>query len=414
MDHSIVANFYRHWAIAIILLFIGFTVPNESLAQEDSSYELLPAPDIWYNSVDGVRTGVRVRGQIPGTFGDGPHRLNAGLWLGTNIPTHPVSYYLRFTEPIPSISDFGSEGSISLESLYRTGFQQHGITFNKRWQTGFNELNYKELAIGVRAEDRFNSDYLLYQQLWQNQWLYLANATLDLTNVNGLGRYALSFSADINLGGEADSFLRSAAILRQQVNLSERFSLFGRLYTGIASNNTAPEYLFTRSFRSPRKWMNSGLTRARGTIPPSWMQIGNIQVTGGPNLRGYLKNDIQSLNNGTAPLYTSLSTVNMELNYPNPAAKALKNIPVIGGLIDLRSYVFFDAGTSLGISRFEESRVLSDSGLGFLFSVDIPDYLGKSRGLVLRYDLPLWLSHPGNEESFKFRQLFGIGATISL
>lgn len=414
MDHSIVKYILRHCSIVLLLVVIAFVAPNDSLAQEDSSYELLPAPDVWYNSVDGVRVGVRVRGQVPGTFGDGPHRLNAGLWLGTKFPDQPVSYYLRFTEPIPSISDFGSEGSISLESLYRTGFQQHGLTFNKRWQSGFNELNYKELSIGFRAEDRFNSEYLLYQQLWQNQWLYLANATLDITNINGLGRYALSFSADANLGGEADSFFRSTATLRQQVKLSEHFSLLGRLYTGIASNNTAPEYLFTRSFRSARTWMNSGLTRARGTIPPSWMQIGNIQVTGGSNLRGYLNNDIQSLNLGGRPLYTSLSAINLELNYPNPAKKALQDIPVVGGLIDLRSYIFFDSGTSLGISRFEESRVLSDAGLGFLFSIDIPDYLGKSRGIVLRYDMPFWLSNPGTEKAFKFRQLFGIGTTISL
>ena len=414
MDYSIIKFIYRHCYILLILLIIGSVYPNESVAQENSSYEFLPAPDLWYNSIDGVRVGVRIRGQVPGTFGDGPHRLNAGLWLGTNIPDYPVSYYLRFTEPIPSISDFGNEGNISLESLYRTGFQQHGITFNKRWQTGFNELNYKELSIGFRAEDRFDLEYLFYQQLWQNQWLYIAHAAVDITNVNGFGRYAFSISADANLGGNTDPFFRSAMTLRQKITLGDRFSLSGRLYSGIASNNTAPEYLFTRSFRSARNWMDNGLTRARGTIPPAWMEIGNIQVTGGPNLRGYLKSDIRTLNNGIAPLYTSLSTLNLELNYPNPVEKVLKDIPVVGGVIDLRSYLFFDSGTSLGLTRFEQDRVLSDAGLGFLFSVNIPDYLGKNRGLVLRYDMPLWLSHFGNESAFKFRQLFGIGASISL
>ncbi len=415
MDTRILKSVYCCITLFLVLIIGGLSIPNELYAQDsDSSYELLPAPDVWYNSVDGVRIGIRLRGQVPGTFGDGPHRLNAGLWLGTNFPAEPISYYLKYTEPIPAISDFGNEGSISARTSYRTGFQTHGLTFNKRWQTGFNEMNYKELAIGVRAEHRFNEDYLLYQQLWQTEWLYLANAAFDFTDVNGLGRYAFSLSVDANIAGEADQFLRSEVIFRQKIELSEQFSLSGRLYSGFATDNTAPEYLFTHSFRSARNWMESGLTRARGTIPPSWIQIGNIQVSGGPNLRGYLNNDIQSLNSGDVPLYTSLSALNLELDYPNPLDNGLKEIPVIGGLIDLRSYLFWDSGTSLGLTSIEENNVLSDVGLGFLLSIDIPDYLGKSRGLILRYDMPLWLSHPGTENAIKFRQVFGIGATISL
>jgi hypothetical protein len=415
VDYKIIKSIYRCITLFLIFTIGAISIPNESHAQDkESSYELLPAPDVWYNSVDGVRVGIRLRGQVPGTFGDGPHRLNAGLWLGTNFPENPVSYYLKYTEPIPAISDFGSEGSISARTSYRTGFQAHGLTFNKRWQTGFNEMNYKELAIGLRAEHRFNKEYLLYQQLWQGQWLYPANAAFDLTDVNGLGRYAFSLSIDANIAGEADPFLRGEFALRQKVELTDQLSISGRLYSGFATDNTAPEYLFTHSFQSARNWMDSGLTRARGTIPPSWMKIGNIQATGGANLRGYLKNDIRTLNNGNVPLYTSMSAINLELDYPNPLDNGLKEIPVIGGLMDLRSYLFWDSGTSLGLTDIEENEVLSDAGLGFLLSIDIPDYLGKSRGLILRYDMPLWLSHPGTENAFEFRQVFGIGATISL
>jgi hypothetical protein len=415
VDSRIRKSFYCFTTLLLVFVIGGISIPNVLHAQDNSSsYELLPAPDVWYNSVDGVRVGIRLRGQVPGTFGDGPHRLNTGLWLGTNFPDNPISYYLKYTEPIPAISDFGSEGSISAITSYRTGLQAHGLTFNKRWQTGFNELNYKDLAIGVRGEHRFNEEYLLYRQLWQDQWLYLANAAFDYTDVNSLGRYLLSLSINANIAGKADPFFRSEIIISQKADLSDQFSISGRLYSGFATDNTAPEYLFTHGFQSARSWMKSGLTRARGTIPPSWMQIGNIQVTGGPNLRGYLKNDIRSLNNGGMPLYTSISALNLELDYPNPLDQGLKKIPVIGGLIDLRSYLFWDSGTSLGLTSIEENNILSDAGLGFLLSINIPDYLGKSRGLVLRYDMPFWLSHSGAENAFKFRQVFGIGATISL
>lgn len=394
-------------------LFLIATNPAQSSAQSQS-YELLPAPDIWYNSVDGVRVGGRIIGQVPGSFGDGPHRLNAGLWVGTKFPSNPVSYYLKFTEPIPSLSDFGSEANISLETSYRTGFQDHGASFNKRWQAGFDELNYKELSVGLRAEHRFNSEYLFYPQLWQNEWLYIASVNLNITDEGALGRYLFSISADGNIAGSASEFLRSEISFQQQIKLSDHFTLHSRLYSGFATEETAQEYLFTHSLKSARFWMDKGLTRARGTIPPNWIALGNIQIAGGPGLRGYNKQTIQTLNQNFSPLYTSLSAINVELDYPNPLDRAMRDIPIVGEFINLRSYLFVDAGTSLGLTSFEEDRVLSDAGPGFLFSINIPDYLGKSRGLAIRYDLPLWLSNPGIEKSFKFRNVIGIGAIISL
>lgn len=415
MDNQKAKITSRIFPALIAILFLIAINPEQSQAQSDtSSYEILPAPDLWFNSVDGIRVGARVVGQVPGSFGDGPHRLNAGLWLGTKFPANPVSYYLEFTEPIPSLSDFGSEANISLKTSYRTGFQNHGISFNKRWQPGFDELNYRELSIGFRAEHRFNSDYLLYPQLWQDQWLYIASANLDITDEGRLGRYFFSFSADGNIAGSASGFLRSEISFQQQIELSDQFTLFSRLYSGFAAEETAREYLFTHSLKPARFWMDQGITRARGTIPPTWMTIGNIQVTGGPSLRGYNKQDIQMLNNGIAPLYTSLSSINLELNYPNPLDRKLKDIPILGEFITLRSYLFFDAGTSLGLTSFEEDQILADAGPGFLFSINVPDYLGKQRGLAIRYDLPLWLSNPGIEKSFKFRNVIGIGAIISL
>lgn len=403
----------RICCLAVILLPLTAVAQSQ---QENGTpqYQISPAPDIWYNSVDGVRVGVRIMGEVPGTFGTGPHRLNAGVWLGTYFPVNPVSYYLEFTEPIPSLSDFGSEASVSLETSYRTGFQRHGLRFNKRWQPGFNEMNYKELSVGFRGEHRFNEEYLFYRQVWQENWLFIGSVDLNLTDDNSLGRHLISFTAGANIAGKNDPFFRSTVILQQWTELNENFALLGRLYSGFATEATAPEYLFSHSMLSPRSWMESGLTRARGTIPPAWMRSGNIQVTGGPNLRGYLFQDIQALNNGNVPLYTSLSSVNFELDYPNPLNKAIDRMPVVGELVNLRSYLFFDAGTSLGLTKVEEQRILSDAGLGFLFSINIPDYLGKSRGLAIRYDLPLWLSHPGTEKSFKFRNVVGIGAVISL
>jgi hypothetical protein len=160
--------------------------------------------------------------------------------------------------------------------------------------------------------------------------------------------------------------------------------------------------------------MDNGLSRAKGTIPVNWMDNGMFQISGGANLRGYLSEDYDVLNQGLAPVYTSMGAFNLELDYPNPLDRALKKIPVLGGIVGLRSYIFMDTGTSFGLTDIEEKRLLSDAGIGFMFSLNIPDYLGKPRGIRIRYDIPLWLSHPGQDNNFKYRNVIGIGAVISL
>lgn len=399
----------------VIALTITLLTPFSLLGQESGkSYEFLPAPDLWYNDVDGIRLGLRLKGQVPGSFEDGPHRLDLGVWLSTWFPDYPVSYYLSFTEPIASISGFGSEGNIQLVSSIRTGFHQHGISFNKRWQTGFNEQNFKELSISFRAEDRFESEYLLYPQLWQNEWLYLLGFDFNIQDENELGRYTAGTSSSVNVGGQTPGFINSRVEFQQLVELNDSFALRSRLFAGASSDNSPAQYLFSHSFMPTRGWMDKGLTRAKGTIPSNWMEQGLFQISGGANLRGYLSQDFDRLNDGQIPLFTSMGSANFEFDYPNPLDHVIGKIPVVGSIIDLRSYLFFDTGTSLGITKFEESRVLSDAGVGFMFSLNIPDYLGKPRGIKIRYDIPFWLSNPSDQTNFKYRNVIGIGAVISL
>lgn len=390
--------------------------PGISRAQEGGkNYEILPAPDFWYNDVDGIRAGLRLRGQVPGTFEDGPHRLDFGIWLGTWLPDLPVSYYLSFTEPIPSLSAFNSEASLQLKSSVRTGWQEHALGFNKRWQTGFNERNYREFSFFLRARNRFDREYVPYAQLWNEQWIGLADLGFDLYRENKPGYFSFNTRLMHNFDVDAPAFTRLTGSVKQRFNLGGQFNFKARLFAGVASDKTAPQYRFSHSISSPVDWMGSGFTRGKGTIPVPWMDRGLVQVSGGANLRGYVKQDIDSFKTpGSAALYTSIGSFNAELAYPNPINSAFGKIPVLGGFLKLKSYTFFDAGTSLGLTDVEDKRTLADAGLGFALSLNIPDYLGKPRGFVLRYDIPLWLSHPQDDPRFKFRNIIGIGAVIAL
>ncbi len=395
-------------------------VSVENTEAQSRSYEIIPAPDLWYNDVDGIRVGVRVQGQMRGTFEDGPHRFNGGLWLSTWFPSTPVSYYLQYTNPISGWSEYGNEANYQLTSSIRTGYHIHGIGFNKRWQEGFDERKFREIGITTNFEKRFDDEYVQFPVLWSDQSKILTKLNYESRNENRFGWASLSASGSVQY--LEDTFTVFEATATQRAPINENWGFRFRSFVGIASSNTAPEYLFSRSSAPAIDWMENGLTRAKGTIPQPWMTSGNVQVAGGANLRGYTDRDINFYQSGddvNLHLLNSIASVNAEFDYPNPINSLFERIPFASDFFSFNSYLFYDIGTSLGIAEneFEGNRldgVLADAGAGFSLTMNIPDYLGKPRGFVFRYEIPFWLSEPGTEDSFKFRSLFAFGAVISL
>ncbi|MEX0721303.1 MAG: hypothetical protein WD059_11585 [Balneolaceae bacterium] len=397
------------------MIAFSILVIEEVQAQEEN-YTLTPAPDVWYNNVDGVRLGIRVLGEVEGTFKDGPHRLDAGVWLGTNFPDLPVSYYVSLTEPIPAISSFGNEGNIQLISSIRTGYNQQTVVFNKRWQTGFNEFRYKELSVNFSQEKLIDYEYRPYDQVWQNEWKSLAGVDFILSDFTPAGKFDAAISVKQNVNSNSEAFTIGTVELKQQLIFNENFNLGIRAFSGLASDNTAPEYLFGRSYRQPVKWLNNGFTRAQGTLPNSWLDDGLFQIAGGANLRGYTYQDFEALEDGGFPLYNSVFAINSEFEFPNFINSRMDK-SMIGDFVHLRSYLFVDAGRIFEDDFETNTRysVMGDAGIGFQFSLNIPDFLGKERGFAIRYEIPFWLSDPaGDDTNFKFRNLIGIGAVISL
>ncbi len=394
---------------------------------QSAGYEVLPSPDLWYNDVDGIRIGINLKGQVPGSFEDGPHRLDAGLWVGLWFPKMPVSYYLNYTEPISRWSDFGSEANIEFLSSVRTGYHNHGVAFNKRWQQGFDERRYREVRIYNSYEKRFNLEYAPFERLWSDKEKLLTTLSAEIRNDNRLGWYQVLASASFQHLDNQYSFFTISA--NQSIEFNSFWALHLRGYTGVATAGSSAEYLHSRSMRPAIHWMNNGVTRAKGTIPQRWMESGNIHVAGGANLRGYSNQDVESfLQKCTSPtadneicpeelnvplLFHSIISLNTELDYWNPVAVAFNQLPYASEFLKFRSYLFFDTGRSLNLIDEEPEGAFSNAGAGFSLSMNIPDYRGKDRGFVFRYEIPFWLSEPGGEDSFKFRHLFGFGAVIS-
>ncbi|MFP8488261.1 hypothetical protein ACKGJO_04105 [Gracilimonas sp. Q87] len=388
------------------------------MAQSDE-YELSFAPDVWYNSVDGIRLGVRVAGNVEGEFRSGPHRLDAGLWLGTALPKSPLSYFVRYTEPIKGISSYANEGSIQLLSTIRTGYSYHEVSFNKRWQPGFDELQFKELSLGFSQEKLIDFAYRPYPQLWQDDWKSIISLNFWISEKWDKQKFDIQFTLLQNVNEASNYFTVGTLEITEQIFLNDLFKLRLRGFGGYVTEDGAPEYLFGYSFGLPMEWLDTGISRAKGTLKESWLSSGLISFASGPNLRGYTRHDFEILSNGGVPQYKSIAAFNTEFEFPNFLNNKLDRT-IIGDFVKLRSYVFgdlgctFDKEETVNLPMVENPTWVADAGIGVQFSINIPDYLGKDRGVALRYEVPFWISKPmGSEKHFKYRNLIGIGAVIS-
>ncbi len=405
------------WLLLILAFCIGWSGRVGPVMGQSSSsaYQLDVRPDLWYNKIDGIRLGGVVTGKEWSSIDISSHQLRAGIWLGTSLPEDPVSYFVSLKEPITSISSLGNESFIEGISSIRAGYQQHKIKWYKQWRPELGSSNATSLAAALFAARHFDDQYRQFPQLWQSQWISAASLKGTFRRKNRAGRWRLTGESTVNLPFETREFFRFHSELIHQYRFNRYFSVKNRLYFGIATDQTATEYRWLTATASPVHWMDHGWFRARGTIPESWMGSGQVQLVGGPHLRGYTAHTMKQLNSGMSPLYNSIGSYNVEFEFPNPLNTAFSRIPVISQFTHFTSYLFGDVGTSLGLTTNELEEYLADAGMGVRFELNIPDYLHQPRGFFIRYEMPFWVSDPlPGEDAMRVRHLVGFGTVLNL
>ena len=393
----------------IFLLLILIATSIEVAAQ--GKYNLSPAPDMWYNSIDGARIGLRLRGQMAGTFGDGPHRLDAGIWLGSKLPEDPVSYYVSLTEPIPALSDFGSEASLEGFSSIRDGYHSHGFAVSKRWQKGFNEKEFTSIRLQSNYTQRYDTRYALLPSMWQIRPVYAVETVFHTRRESviwGTTAQTIQLTIGSYLQSDTESFTQFEAEHLSSQELGSGFAFKHRVFLGLSGAATPIERRYRMSNGKAIDEIGSGITRSRGIIPQSGIDQGWIHTADGPNLRGYGRIEMSRLLEGRPATIRNVGALNLEFDYPNPISWMLSRIPVLGGILNSRMYVFSDHGMA-------NNSVKSNAGAGISVGLNIPDYLGRNRTLSLRYDVPAWLSKPqSNNPKWGYRSVFGIWSVINL
>jgi hypothetical protein len=398
----------RFYLILIMLLITG----SELLAQ--GKYQFSPGPDLWYNSIDGIRIGVRLRGQMAGSLGDGPHRLDTGVWVGSKWPDKPISYYASLTEPIPSWSSFGSEASLEGFSSVREGFYSHGITFRKRWQNGFNEKEHIRIQAIAETNKRYDLRYVELEDLWDTDALYLFEPLFEVNReYDLLGPLSHGLTATIAGQGAVNKAPFSQIEFEQQgkIPIYNDFKLGHRIFFGASSSNVPVQYQYRLSMGRAIEDVTIGFSRSRGTLPSSGFERGWLHIPDGPNLRGYGPSEMQEAINETPLTYRSSAAINLELDFPNPVSWMIDETPVLGGIVNSRMYLFKDIGQGWGEKT---SNVKMNLGVGLSLGLNLPESLGKNKVLTIRYDVPFWLSDPAfDEPNYKFRSKFGFSNVIS-
>ena len=429
---------------AALALLVCAYMPVSSQAQliSTDSYEVGVAPDVWFNSVDGVIVGLRFRGEDPRTFLDGPNRINAGVWLGTRIPDTPVSYMFNYAHPVERISSPQNEGAIHLRSSIRTGVHRHEAGLSKRWQPGFDEYETFELEGFAGLYYRFDHDYLLYEELWQESPVLYFRTNAKKRDRNLLGRWTASLTATAGLPADTDDpfinfayesgghpealgteglFGQAQLELLQHISMPAGFSVRTRLFGGFSSDAVPPELRYSVSEAASFDQLRSPLTRAKGTIPVDWVRSGWVHVAGGPALRGYTMQTTDSREAGVMGWVQHAIAMNLDFYYPNPINTYFAKIPYLGDVLRLESYLFTDAGLIYqsyaenaltgDAGKPEWQQLLLNTGAGFMLSFNIPDYLGRDRGFFIRYEIPFWVSEvPGDEDNFDIRHVLGVGS----
>lgn len=386
----------------------------------EQAYELEWNPLIWYNEYDGLKLGVQLQGQYASVY----HRLDLKLWLNTQLldqsnvqnPLEEINrfnYAITYADPLRVI---GQDLSYTWHSRWLEGLFANSISVTKGLP---NEKTAVSFSLEGLYRPLLNGDlYLMEPQYWGlNQWNNFTEIGLSHRyrygngSVGTIGSVLRSpfFFSDYNYG-----FLNLDVVNENRLGpLNWRTRVFGQWGMG---DSWAPESRLFTSGANPESWMDQPLVRSAGIIPSQLYghgpNLGNLQVGGGLNLRGY--------NNYLLPEFNGDSLLRFGVNGQSGAAfntelefdDFLRILPRYKRFVELKTYLFGDAGI-ININRDTESLEWSnlrvDAGVGAALEIKRWGRLTDLNPICIRADFPLFLNRPpAGQEFIAFRWLLGI------
>jgi len=407
-------------------------------ALDTRHYQLKFRPDVWYNSVDGIKAGVH----FDGNYMNYLHQFSANVWWNTHVG-QPYEYLSRESE-----GWYDRYSPINFSLNYKTPLKfidpRLFIRFEASWLDGLLEINK---ALDWQATDNdllsmtfgsmrrlgdYQTDYLInpkewnpyknarnnyLQFLWQHNYKYMSgNGRFNIT-----GRAPFTNSSDYSFDY---SYLQGELVNYHQLG---KFELNTRFFARWGFGEFLPtESALYLSGASPEEMMDNKYTRSEGIFPKEWGSytpngFNHFHYGGGLNLRGFAGYATTEEHNGQ--LYTAYkgrsgAAINVELEFD----KFFRWKPrFTRSWLKVDAYAFADAA-SIELNRYTApdytalapsgiwSDLRADAGLGAAFTIKRFPFVETASPLTIRFDMPFFVNRiPDAQTNYvDFRWVIGV------
>jgi hypothetical protein len=392
-------------------------------APDWKKYNARVRPGFWYNGYDGVKAGVVLSGDYLAT----KHVFELGGWFSSGLAQAQLdkkdeknnfnvfSFILDYKTATNRLSQ-RSNFYLQLKSL--DGLD--GALFGLEKKSKNEKTRYYSHFKAMLRDLPRDMVYLIHRDEWGYQKLNSA-VHFGLEHIynsrNGNGSLLFNLRAPA-LSNDYDF---SAATLTNinRYNLGP-FSINTRLFGQIGFGSRLPlESMLYVSGANNEELMNNKYTRSMGFFPQAWGGYGNVTnhftAGGGLGLRGYSGYLLPELNSDGTTSYQYKGTSGLSISSEIEFGKLFRfiNPKFLNNSLRFQPYIFGDAGI-ININAPGKSLVMSDvmadAGVGISLSVLRWWKLYNIKPLVIRFDMPFFLSRLPFAEAdhFQFRWMLGI------
>ncbi|MGE0569304.1 MAG: M1 family aminopeptidase, partial [Bacteroidia bacterium] len=386
-------------------------------------YDMRLRPSLWYNGYDGLKIGAALSGDYLNT----KHVFDITGWFSTGLFQNQIDS-TDFISRFNSVSFILNYKTSLNKFLPRTNFFAQGkvldgldgATFGlERFNHSFSTRIYSYYK-GMLRDLPQDMTYLIHSNEWgYRKWNSAIHVGLDHSYRYLKGNGKINFN--IRTAAFTNDYDYSAMTLSAvnkndlgKININTR--VFGQFGFGLLIPDESA--LFVAGANN-EELMDNKYTRSFGFISRDWGNYGKVTnhftAGGGLNLRGYSGYLLAEQNpDGTLSFnYKGITgaAFNMEIEF-GELFKFLKPKKFRNAFI-FTPYLFADAGiinTNAPGKTVVMSSPMADAGAGISLNINRWGKLSYLEPLVIRFDVPAFITRLPNEENdyVQFRWMIGI------
>jgi len=408
------------------------------------NYILKWRPELWYNSIDGLKTGIHLQGNYMNL----KHIFSFTAWYNTTLynddyliknNNYKSNNIVDYNFSYRSLIDRNS--FLNIDSRILDGLVLNKIGLEKKIGQSTFRINFKSFK---RTENIYIPGYSsvsipagnfgtvsFIPNLWNNNsWNNTINLDYEREYNNRLG------NGIITAGTRASAIFSDATFASLNLKILNTKNIWKinfrqRLFMQFMSGeNIAPESQLYLAGASPEENIENKFSRSVGIIPWHYSAYGtttnHFQSGGGLNIRGY-NGYLVPINKDGNQYYLYRGTSGVSANIEAGLGRLIK---LSNRIFQIEPYLFFDAGIiqsdkkilndraiSASVINPNEtitSKIMASSGTGIIFSIKRWYIFNDLKPLNIRIDAPVYLSNAPYEESnnLKFRWLIGINTAL--